>query len=167
MKTITRICFILLSGLMILTLSECKKGSDGTLNQNLSDTTSKPDFINYKLDGVDYSYLITNPVNTVIVVSDSEEVASKNYYILYAYTVGGTSSFNIDFHCTSAGTAPITKLYLNQIEANTQTIPLLFNITHFPGNMSEPFQGNFSGHFADTTGVTHSLELTFSVHEEE
>ena len=111
--------------------------------------------MNYTLDGTNYNYDNTNP-NSGIAVYDS----TFNLHTLYAYG-NGTNGVNISFLATAAGAAPISSMYLNNIAANMALSTISLTLTNYPATSSEYYEGNFSGTFVDTGGVTHTLTLSF------
>ena len=118
--------------------------------------TSSLEFLNYTLDGTNYSYSTTNP-NSGIVVYDS----TFNLHTLYAYG-NGNNAVNISFTATGAGAAPVSSLYINGLWANIGLLPMAINITNYPTIVSEYYEGNFSGTFVDgSAGATHTLTLSF------
>lgn len=128
--------------------------------------TSSAQFINYTLDGTNYSVPTTS---SPMAYSASNGTAQPTTYISAndSTVSGGNSnrfSFNFSSPTQTVGTYPVNNLLVqNYIQGNTLIQPFDVIITNFALNTAEFYEGSFSGQFKDAGNVTHSISATFRV----
>jgi hypothetical protein len=124
---------------------------------------SSSQFINYTLDGTDYT--ITNSDNDSLVAFNIQNSGT----LVKTYVAGNHSPDNhMQFDFTGDALAGIYPLnWLNVINYNRIGLTKPFNvtITSFPQNSGEFYEGNFSGSFIDSsaTSVTHNINCSFRI----
>ncbi len=122
--------------------------------------TSSLEFINYNLDGTDYSL---SPI------MDSSFANSYSYgsgYILNVVSYGQNENINFDFFNNgNAGTYPLTNLYVNSFYNTALTNAFNVAITNYAQNIGEFYEGTFAGQFRDSANLTplHTISCSFKV----
>ncbi len=127
---------------------------------------SAAQFLNYTLDGTNYS--MVPPADTLNAFTRQVQ-GSTNWQTvvnsgLNTASTPGQLFFNF-VHATKApGSYPIGDLQVRNFKhGNTVIAPFNVNLTVFPQNIGEFYEGNFNGQFKDSFNVTHNLSSTFRI----
>ncbi len=149
--------------------------NNGTLQQgqaiNVSITSSETDagnilacgissseFIQYNLDGIDYSF--SPPKDSVYAGS----YAYNSGYIFYLSGAEITKNINLNFiNNGTVGTYPLTSLSVNNFYNTALVDPLNVNVTNYAQNVGEFYEGNFLGQFRDSSNLVplHNISCSF------
>ncbi|HEV8081652.1 MAG TPA: hypothetical protein VGP55_00520 [Chitinophagaceae bacterium] len=122
--------------------------------------TSSLEFVDYNIDGTDYS--LSTTTNDSIVAFTNIGPAP-----LFTTYVGGgwqSSFINFDYsHDKTTGVFPLNNLSTNAFPNSSLTQPFNINITGYPQNIGEFYEGNFSGTFTDALNpsVVHNITCSF------
>ncbi len=121
--------------------------------------TSAIEFINYNIDGTDYSYSPTN--DSLVAFTSSGPVSLFTTYV-NASRLGSFIYFNY-IHNETTGVFPLNSLSTNAFANTSLTQPFNINITGYPQNIGEFYSGNFSGQFTDASApaVAHNITCSF------
>lgn len=116
--------------------------------------TTVAEFIQYKLDGADFTIL--NPGGVYISPRTS----------LYGDGPGGY--INLDFNNNNqTGTYPVNNIYVNGLSTDSLNAVINLNTTvTATGNLGEPIIGTFSGSFQANNGNTHTLSGSYRVNRD-
>ncbi len=122
---------------------------------------SANEYINYKLDGIDYTIDNSN-------TSDPNRDSAVNGYLFNGYitSINGydsQTSNSISFRSVTAnatGTFPLTTLLAQSNDSTQLKQPFDITFTKFPNTAGEFFEGNFSGDYTQGA-VSHTISATF------
>ena len=124
--------------------------------------TSSEQYINYKLDGLNYSITSTNLDS----LNGFDNIAGIiNYSTIYGFQAPNHTnyiSFN-GWNTTSAGTYKITQLEIQDYSFVTLDSSSTVTFTNFPLTATEFYEGTMSSKFTDSTAVNHNLSASFRV----
>jgi len=125
---------------------------------------SSSQYINYTLDGTDYS-ITSNANDSLFGFSNTVQANPPNHTAITG--IHGTIYINFGYlHNNAAGTFPLAHLTLQQYDSLTTLIqPFNITVTSYPQNIGEFYEGSFSGQFKHyTTGaVLHNINCSFRV----
>ena len=124
--------------------------------------TSSVQFINYTLDGTNYS--ITSAAKDTITGFNFNMGAENNADIHGGKTPPGTD--NISFTAlgvSGTGTYSISNLMLQKFRYIVLTEPSNVTFTKFASNAGEFYEGTLVGKFTDSGTTTHNISSTFKV----
>ncbi len=121
---------------------------------------SSAEFIDYNIDGTDYSLSIS-PGDSLVAFTSAGPTS-----LFTTYVAGSRQSNFINFnfsHNKTAGVFPLNGLSTNGFPSPTLIQPLNVNLNNFPKNIGEFYDGNFSGQFTDasTNAVIHNITCSF------
>jgi hypothetical protein len=121
---------------------------------------SSQQYINYTLDGVNYS-ILGLATDSLTAFTTSQGTTFYNTYIS-GFTNTNQNEITFRFNAPSQvpGTYPITELNVNNKHAGNP--PVSVNITNFPLTPAEFYEGSFSGNFTDSL-ATHTITGNFRV----
>ncbi len=111
--------------------------------------TSATQYINYNLDGVDYSITSTN--------SNSSFYGSTSFNTVLS---GSYSNENVTFYVNAAGVGTFNVDSIQSINSYsfiTQTQSFSVTFTNFPATVGEYYEGTFSGTFLDDKSIAHII----------
>ncbi|MES2882240.1 MAG: hypothetical protein V4676_08840, partial [Bacteroidota bacterium] len=127
---------------------------------------SAAQFLNYTLDGTNYS--IVPPADSLTAFTRQVQ-GTTNWQTVVNSALNATSSpaqlfFNFNHATKAPGSYPIGDLQVRTFkQGNTVIAPFNVNLTVFPQNIGEFYEGNFNGQFKDSLNVTHNLSSTFRI----
>ncbi|MEO6723207.1 MAG: carboxypeptidase-like regulatory domain-containing protein [Ferruginibacter sp.] len=123
--------------------------------------TSSTQFMNYTLDGADYT--ISNLYDSLIAFSGSGPGTLFNTFV-QGYDALNVLSFNFTGQ-SQAGSYGLNDMITNNFRRIQMPIPINVTITAFPQHAGEFYEGNFSGNFKDSSalGVTHNIDCSFRI----
>ncbi len=119
---------------------------------------SSSEFIQYNLDGTDYSF--SPPKDSAFAYSS----AYNSGYILYVSGADITKYINLNFiNNGTIGTYPLTSLAVNNFSNMALVNPLNVIVTNYAQNAGEFYEGNFSGQFRDSSNLVplHNISCSF------
>jgi hypothetical protein len=124
--------------------------------------TSSAQYINYTLDGNDYT--ISSSVNdSLVAYAYSDTTNSYGTSFVRGYH-SAANLINFGFSGEAiAGIYPIISLNVVDYSNTILITPFNVNITTFPQIAGEFYEGNFSGSFKDTTAITHTINCWFRI----
>lgn len=127
---------------------------------------SAQEFINYTLDGQNYSHIA--PVDSLVAfVRAATPSPGWNTSINgNSMNTGSVTGINFDFISASqvAGSYPINNLRVRSfMQGNTPVAPFNVNVTNFATTVGQFFEGNLNGQFRDAQNNLHTLSATFRV----
>ena len=125
--------------------------------------TSAAQFINYTLDGTNYS--IGTGTDSLMAYTGPTNTGSAITTMISGYGNNSqTNQLNLRFeHLTNtAGTYNITSLYVGSFMQSTVTSPSTIVITNFPTMIGQFYEGTFSATFT-ATGAVHTLSGSFKI----
>ena len=137
--------------------------SSGTVNTGTLNAcgTSSVSFINYVVDGVNYSLSSATPGDSISTWNSS---GTQNAITISGYRVS-QPNMKINFFTQGAavGTFPLVRLTVNQYDSDSLVTPFNINITTF-GAPGQFIEGNFSGQIRELPANTlHNVSATFRV----
>lgn len=126
--------------------------------------TSASQYVNYTLDGVNYS--IAENTDSLIVYTTPQQPAGA-----FTHTTAVTGlrwmSHYIDFdfeNNTTAGTYPLVSLVVENYNHTTLVSPFNIVMTSFPQAVGEFYEGNLTGQFSDGTDpAIHNISCSFRI----
>jgi hypothetical protein len=119
-------------------------------------------FVDYTVDGSNYSLSTANPGDSISTYSMSG--TPQNTTSVFAYRLS-QPNMNINFYSQGAavGTFPLLHLSVNQYDSSVVVTPFNINITTY-GGPGQFIEGNFSGQIRDlATNNLHNVSATFRV----
>lgn len=123
---------------------------------------SAEQFINYTLDGTDYSITSINMPDSLLGYTyvDSAQLTTKTTYLRAAEY---PNVVVLQFQHTSLtnGTYPLLELTVQNYSGVALTPPFNVVITNFPQAAGEFYEGSFSGSFTDRIDKVHTLSGSF------
>jgi hypothetical protein len=119
--------------------------------------TSSTQFINYTLDGNNFSIISTDAASTFTGYTN-------NYNNSFYSTISASQSFNIatlsfTSNAMVNGIYDLSNIYVNNVASNTFTAPSKVTITNFPQQANEFYEGNFTANFSVTDSATSQTSL--------
>jgi hypothetical protein len=127
---------------------------------------SATQYINYTLDGTNYSIVNTNANDSLVAYTqDSSGVGTKTTYLV-GFQIVGDNGVTLSFRSNQAiaGTYTATQADANLFQQTTPIQPFNVIVTNFPATPGGFYEGSFSGTFTDASGPgTHTLSGTFRV----
>lgn len=141
-------------------------GSNTVLGNIMACGTSAAQFINYTLDGINYS--ITSAEAPDSIFGYSQQLGSASYSnSLMAFKYSLNRNINISFGSLTQvpGTYPISYIMVQQTGSATMLSPSTVTVTGFPAAAGSFFEGSFAGSFRDSVNLTtvHNVNGTFKV----
>lgn len=126
--------------------------------------TSTIQYINYVLDGTNYSLSsVASPADSFYSSSYTTQINPN--YTTYFNGAGHSSNILLFFQsaATVAGVYPIDYLQVRTYLRTQLQTPTEVNVTSFPPTVGGFYEGNFSGSFKDSTdlSVTHTINGNF------
>lgn len=122
--------------------------------------TSTVSYINYTLDGNNFSLSTANPGDSITVFTNA---GTQNFTGIDGFRLS-QPNVDINFFTSNAavGTFPLQYLAVNQYDSVTLVTPfnIVFTTYGIPGQFIE---GNFSGQFRDPGNNLHAVSATFRV----
>lgn len=125
--------------------------------------TSSAQFINYTLDGTNYT--ITSANNDSLIAYFNTQGGSANTGINIMGNQNPPGTANIYFTIPTAsgvGTFPVGILQVENFGNTVLTSPFNANVTGFASAVGDFYVGSFSGQFTDSS-VTHTISSSFRV----
>lgn len=126
--------------------------------------TSAAQFINYTLDGVNFS--ITAPADS-LGGGTSSQGSTFNYTFINGMKSNATTTiaFNFQSAAQAPGTYQANYFAVNNlsIDSSRTTTPVSININNFPTSSTGFYEGSLSGQFTDFQNVNHTISGTFRV----
>lgn len=126
--------------------------------------TSATQYINYNLDGTNYS--ITNTDSLVVYIMNSGSPAFPQGITISGFDATNTNDFNVRVNTSgTAGTYDdISTLRVNDYDNNTVVSPSSMTITNFAQAAGEFYEGSFTLHFTEpTTPTAHTVSGSFRI----
>ncbi len=124
--------------------------------------TSTAMFVNYKLDGVNYS-IATPPDSAFIAHSSVDSISSLTNTFLYGeHSADVIINFNFSGNPVP-GIYPISSLSVNKYRNVSLVSPFNTTVTSFPQFVGEFYEGSFSGSFKDSLAVLHTIDCSFRI----
>ena len=138
--------------------------STGTINTGPVSAcgTSTVSFINYSLDGSNYSITSSTPGDSIRTFTSGG--TNQNFLSVSGFKVG-QPNLNISFFTQGAavGTFPLQYLTVNQYDSVSLVTPFNINITSY-GAVGQFIEGNFTGQIREIlTNNLHNVSATFRV----
>ncbi len=124
---------------------------------------SSAQFINYTLDGTNYS--ITSAANDSLTGYFSSQGTTFSNVIIYGNQNPSVGNDNIYFNiknATAIGTFPLSELSAQGFSGNMQATPINATLTGFASTVGDFYEGSFSGQFTDSS-ISHTISTTFRV----
>lgn len=124
--------------------------------------TSSVQYLNYTLDGTDYTSSIGDSISAVA-VSNPGSLGVYDTFVNGWYN-GNVIGFNFSSNAT-AGAYPLKSLSVLNYTRSSVTQPLNISLTAFPLNRGEFYDGSFSGSFKDSSdlSVNHTISCAFHI----
>jgi hypothetical protein len=150
-----------------------QQGNASTINISVPQTnagtltacgTSTEQFIDYTLDGVNYSISTTVTGDSLTAFTRADSV--QGYYSYFdGLQIGGPNNITIRFKHANllTGTYPVNELTVQGYQNTTIVTPFNIVLTKFPAAAGQFYEGSFTGSFKDTNNVTHNLNGTFKL----
>ena len=138
--------------------------STGTINTGPVSAcgTSKVSFINYSLDGSNYSITSSTPGDSIRTFTSGG--TNQNFLSVSGFKIN-QPNLNISFFTQGAavGTYPLQYLTVNQYDSVSMVTPFNTNITSY-GAVGQFIEGNFTGQIREIlTNNLHNVSATFRV----
>jgi hypothetical protein len=138
--------------------------STGTINTGTISAcgTSSVNFINYSLDGSNFTLNSTNPDDSISTYSSSG--TNQSTTAIFGFRIS-QPNLNISFYTQGAavGTFPLQRLSVNQYDSASIVTPFNINITTY-GAPGQFIEGNFSGQIRELLNNNlHNVSATFRV----
>ena len=121
---------------------------------------SSQQYINYTLDGVNYSILGLATDSLTAFTIQQGTTMNNSYISGFTYASQTECSFKFNSATQVPGTYPLTDIFVNGTMALNP--PVSVNITNFPLTPAEFYEGSFSGNFTDSLS-THTITGNFRV----
>ena len=123
---------------------------------------SSVSFIDYSLDGSNYSLSAATPGDSISIYGSSSGT-NQNLTAIFGFRVSQPNT-KISFYTQGAavGTFPIQQLSVNQYDSATIVTPFNINITTY-GALGQFIEGNFTGQIRDISNNLHTVAATFRV----
>ena len=124
--------------------------------------TSSVSYVNYVVDGTNFSLSTANPGDSII--SYGVSGTNQTTFSVYAYRAS-QPNINISFftQAGTVGTFPLQYLSVNQFDSVTLVTPFNINITTY-GAPGQFIEGNFSGQIKEIANNNlHNVSATFRV----
>jgi hypothetical protein len=127
---------------------------------------SAAQYINYTLDGTNYSHV--PPADSLTAWTRQVQPSMNWTTTISGNTMNTGSITGISFEFTSpsqiAGSYAIASLRVRTfLQGNTPVAPFDVNITNFPTVIGQFYEGNLNGQFRDASNVLHTLSATFRI----
>ena len=126
---------------------------------------SASQFINYTLNGTDYS--LTSAMTDSIMAFTFQQGAVPYTTIISGYHIATNNLIDFRFKSNSqvAGVYPIDRLYLHNYQRIGLIAPFNVTVTSFPTNAGGFYEGSFSGQFRDSANLVplHTINGTFRI----
>jgi hypothetical protein len=126
--------------------------------------TSAIQFINYTLDGTNYSLSSTTPQDSMYAYTWQQGLYTTN---ISGYNQPANKNVGLTFQsgAVTPGTYPLAGLYAQNYQANQILSPSNVTLTVFPAAAGGFFEGNFSASFKDSANLvlTHTINGSFRV----
>jgi hypothetical protein len=128
----------------------------------LSCGTSAAQFINYNLDGTDYS---VGAADSLVAFTDGQGGNTQRVTFIQGMKTGLGDYISFRFHHSSntAGSYSVSSLEVQHITNVTLIQPFNVTVTNFPQTAGEFYEGNFTGQFKDGSNVTHTITCSFRI----
>lgn len=124
--------------------------------------TSASQYINYTLDGVNYS--LTNLATDSLTMWTMTQGTAPYLTSVSGFSMSNNNTISFNFSGALApGTYPISNLYVQDLDSNTLTQPFNTVVTSFPLSAGQFYEGSFSGQFRDGLNINHTLSGTYRV----
>lgn len=126
-------------------------------------SSSSQQFINYTLDGIDYT--LSNSANDSLVAYSNDSLGiSFDTYVGGFHSPDNLLSFKFNGPA-EPGDYPLNSLSVINYNRIGLTNPFNVTITAFPQHAGEFYEGNFSGSFIDSSAVTitHNINCSFRI----
>jgi hypothetical protein len=129
------------------------EGTANTGNITACGTTAISN-ITYSIDGIDSSLLT--------LISNFQTYTTYGPTVIGGFSTipnryGGGISFDFSDNSMITGTFPLSDLYLAGYSTIKLIQPFNINITNYPQNIGDNYEGSFSGQFTDSTDVNHTV----------
>ncbi len=124
---------------------------------------SSAQFINYTLDGTNYS--ITSAANDSLTGYFSSQGTTFSNVIIYGNQNPSVGNDNIYFNIKNAntiGTYPLSEISAQGFSGNMLATPIYGTLTGFASAVGDFYEGSFSGQFTDSS-ISHTISTTFRV----
>lgn len=128
--------------------------------------TSAAQYINYTLDGIDYSISSASPADSIYAYYYQSGTGTfQNIISGYNLTLNKSINFTFVSAGQVAGTYPFANLNVQQYNAIGFIAPSTVTLTNYPAVSGGFFEGNFTGSFRDSANLTplHTINGTFKV----
>jgi len=124
--------------------------------------TSATEFVNYNLDGIDYS--LSKPGTDSLFAYSSPGPAQSFTTSVMGYKLNDGINFNF-INNGAAGIFALNNLYVMGLNNTGLIKPFTVTLTSYPQNIGEFYEGSFGGQFRDSTDLTtlHDISCSFRV----
>jgi hypothetical protein len=126
---------------------------------------SSSQFINYTLNGTDYS--LTSAMTDSIMAYTYQQGAVPYTTIISGFHIASNNAINFRFASSAqvAGVYPLDRLYLHNYQRIGLIAPFNVTVTNFPTIAGGFYEGSFSGQFRDSANLVplHTLNGTFRI----
>ncbi|HEV7333357.1 MAG TPA: carboxypeptidase-like regulatory domain-containing protein [Flavisolibacter sp.] len=128
--------------------------------------TSAVQFINYTLDGVNYSVSSATALDSLTAFTiDSAQGSAPKVTYFDGLDMNNTKKITFRFSHTAltSGTYPIANLEVQTYRNVTIAQPFNVVVTNFPQTAGQFYEGSFTGSFRDGANAAHTLSGTFKL----
>jgi hypothetical protein len=122
------------------------------------------EFINYTLDGTDYNLSKTSNLDSLLAFTNSGTGSDFTTTVIGSSANNTANTINFNFiNNGAAGVFAISNLYVMNLNNTTLIQPFNVDLTNYPQNIGEFYEGNFSGQFTDASNPTplHNISCSF------
>ena len=121
--------------------------------------TSSEQYINYTLDGTDYSIL--SSANDSLTAYVTVNIGRNT---IYGFSHSNpNNALNFEVTADATGTFPVNYMAVQNNDSTTLVQPFNVTFTNFPTQAGEFYEGSLSGKFKDQSSILHNLTSTFKV----
>jgi hypothetical protein len=127
---------------------------------------SAQQYINYTLDGVNYSITSASPQDSLTAYTSSQGTTVLSTMIAGSQSVsgGGNIYFTFTHPTATVGTYNIASISVQSFSGNTTVVsPSTVTLTNYPAAIGEFYQGTFAANFKDAQQVLHNVTGAFKL----